>query len=133
MVSIISSIDAYRKGEWHIHEMAITRSVVDIVLKHAKICETEKVLTVRLQIGELRDIVDSLMQKCFSYLARDTVAGEAILIIDRIPLTIQCRKCGEVFPANIHQMEETCCPKCQEKQFNMITGQEFFINEIEVI
>lgn len=116
------------------HELAITRSLLDIVLTRAQEGNATRVLTVRLKIGELRDIVNELMQKCFNYLARDTVAANAELIIDRIPLTVKCKDCNSISPLNIKsEFEKTVCPKCGGHKFEIESGQEFFIEDIEVI
>ncbi|KTE91331.1 hypothetical protein AT727_05790 [Desulfitobacterium hafniense] len=116
------------------HELAITRSVLSIVLKHAEEAKASKVLVVRLKIGELRDIVNHLMQSCFTYLARGTIAADTFLAIDRVPLTAKCRVCHEIFPFNIQlEPEETVCPQCGGRKLDLVTGQEFYIEDIEVV
>lgn len=117
------------------HEMVLTENVVDIVLKNAEMAEAEKVVRVHLRIGELRDIVDSLMVKCFQYLARGTVAEYAKLEIEKIPLMIQCRTCGETMHMKLHTGDtgSPVCSACGNSTFHIIQGNEFLVDDIEIL
>lgn len=115
------------------HEMAITGDIVDAVVKHAEANGVERVVSVSLRIGELRDVVDELMQGAFRHLARGTVAQDAELRITKVPLRAQCRECNLVFPANIRRPETLVCPDCGSRKLGIRTGREFLIEGIEVV
>lgn len=117
------------------HEMALTENVVDIVLRNATMAEAKEVTRVHLQIGELRDIVEKLMTDCFHYIARGTIAENAALEIERIPLIIQCRNCGEKKHLKLHTGDgrTTTCDKCGASNFHIIQGNEFLVDDIEII
>lgn len=55
------------------HEMSILSSVMDVVLKYAQENNARKVVSVTLVVGELRDVVDELMESCFQFLCRNTI------------------------------------------------------------
>lgn len=59
------------------HEMSLTRDVVDAVLDHAAVARADRVLGVHMTVGEIHDIVDDLFVKCFAFLARGTAAEGA--------------------------------------------------------
>ncbi|MFX4263423.1 hydrogenase maturation nickel metallochaperone HypA [Pelotomaculum propionicicum] len=116
------------------HELSVTKNVLQLVIRHAEANKARRVVGVKLEIGEMRDIVEDLMQKCFLYLARGTVAEGAALKINVIPLTCNCRACNEVFPVDWRKgFDHMSCPKCGGASLAPYTGQEFFIKEIDVV
>ncbi len=113
------------------HELSYTRDVVDTVLQVARSSRASEVRAVYMNIGEVRDIVDDLFRKCFAYLARDTIARGSDVVIDRIPLTLRCRGCGEVFRADPFS-GPVQCPACAKRDYEVLTGMEFSIDHIEI-
>jgi len=114
------------------HEMALTRNVVDIVIKEAEAAGATKVRTVNLTIGYVRDIVEDLFERCFAYMARGTVAEHAELIITRVPLTVRCKTCDYVYHINVRDESTWVCPICGKKDYILNSGMEFFVNDIGI-
>ena len=56
------------------HEMAMVRSVVDIVLEEAEHAGATEVLGVYLTVGYSRDIVEDVFESMFAWMCRGTVA-----------------------------------------------------------
>ena len=115
------------------HELSYTRSIVDAVVSSAQDAGAHQVRSVHLTIGEVRDIVDELFRNCFDYLAKDTVASGAKIFIDRIPLTLRCRRCGTVFHADAFASNRIACPHCREMDYAVNSGMEFAIESIEIV
>lgn len=115
------------------HEMAILGNVMDVVLKYAADNDAKEVVSVSLVVGELRDVVDELMESCFQFLARDTIAAHATLKMKKVPLKAQCQECLLVFPADIKSPASLVCPDCGSKSLRIHSGKEFFIESIEVV
>ena len=114
------------------HEMSLVRSVVDIVLEHAKKTQAREVRAVHLVIGEGRDVVQDYMDGLFKFLARDTVAARADLVIRTTPLTVRCNRCGHVFPIDFARPETWVCPECAApRDYKLNSGMEFVIDSIE--
>lgn len=67
------------------HEMAIMTSIVDVVVRYANDNGAKQVRSITLVVGELHDVVDSLMERCFQFLARGTVAQDASLELKKVP------------------------------------------------
>ena len=122
----------YRKGD-AMHEMSILSNVMDVVLDYAEKNNAKEVVRVTLVVGELRDVVDELMESCFQFLARDTIAANASLIMEKVPLKAQCEHCRLVFAANMKQPESLVCPDCGNTQLRIYSGKEFLIKSIDVI
>lgn len=115
------------------HEMALTRSVVEIVLDEAAAKGASEVRAVHLSIGDMRDIVEDMFEGLFAYLARGTVAERAELHIARIPVTARCDRCGYVFHLDVRDESSHSCPSCREKRFRLNSGKEFRIERIDVV
>jgi hydrogenase nickel incorporation protein HypA/HybF len=115
------------------HELAVTESILNIVIKHAARNRAEKVLSISLKIGELTDLVDEWMQRYFNYLSKDTVAEGAILKIERSPLVFQCSDCMNTFPVSLRDTGKITCSRCNGKKVVLVSGREFYIKHIEVV
>ena len=114
------------------HEMSLTHDVLDTVLEQATMAEAERVVGIRLTVGEIHDIVDDLFEKCFRFVARGTIASEATVVIDRVPLTVRCKECGEVFGVDLYARAKPQCPRCGGGSYSIASGEEFAISDIEV-
>ena len=111
------------------HEMALTHEVLDVVLENAKNSGAIEVKTVHLTIGEGRDVIEDYMQGLFSFLARDTVAERARLVVKRVPYMVRCNVCGSIFPLNVRDSSTWTCTQCGAKRdYQLYSGMEFMIN-----
>lgn len=114
------------------HEMGIMSSVLDLVVDLSKKNNVEKVLAIKLQIGEYSGIIPRLAVQFFEYLARDTVAEGAEVKIERVPLQVRCRDCGAVFHAE-QKVLDAGCPECGAKDYEFLSsGRGWKLESIEV-
>ncbi|WP_080802157.1 hydrogenase maturation nickel metallochaperone HypA/HybF [Arabiibacter massiliensis] len=115
------------------HEMALVRSVVDIVVERAEAAGVDSVDAVYLTIGYGRDIVEDYFDGLFAFLARGTVAEHAELVIERVPVTARCNGCGFVFPLDVFDRSTWAYPSCHaERNYQIVSGREFYISHIDV-
>ena len=111
------------------HELSITQSMLDLVLKEAKKVKAEKVEKINLVIGEMSGIVDQCVEFYFEFLSKDTIANGAILSFTKIPTQARCHNCGELFmPKEL----DWSCPKCRGSSSEIVTGNELYVESIEV-
>lgn len=115
------------------HELPITESILNIVLRHAEENEAVKIVNINLRIGELSDIVDEWVQRYFDYLSKDTIAEGATLQIERSPVIFQCTACEKDFRFDIRKIKDIVCPNCGGKSVELVSGREFYIKNIEVL
>lgn len=113
------------------HEMGVTRSLVDQVVAEAERVGAESVRTVFLRIGFGRDIVDEILDGCFKWMARGTVLEGCELVVERVPFTVRCNRCGLVYPLDVHCEETWDCPCCHTRDYRLNSGMEFQIAGIE--
>lgn len=111
------------------HELAVTQSILDIVLQHARKANAAKVTKIYLVIGDLSSIVDESVQFYWEIIAKDTVAEQADLIFQRVAATFKCLECQTVYQLD---GQVVFCPSCGSSKIEILSGEEFFIEAIDV-
>ena len=111
------------------HELAITQSMFDIVLKHAEEARAKRVIKINLVIGEMTGVVGDSVQFYMDLLGKNTVAEGAAVTLKSVPAQAKCRDCGETF--TVEEMQWTC-PHCGSASLEIIAGKELFVESIEV-
>lgn len=115
------------------HELPVTERILDVVLSHAQKNNVQKIVSISLRVGELSDLEDEWIQHYFSYLAKESVAAEAKLKIERVPVVMACNNCSHSFQIDIKEMKEIECPECKSKTCTIVSGKEYYIKDMEVI
>ena len=116
------------------HELPVIEKISDIVIKHAEQNGVKKVVTVRLMVGELTDLLDEWMQRYFEYCTKDTVAEGARLEIERVPAVMRCSTCEREVQVKKENLDSVKCAGCgEEKNFQLISGNDYFIRDMEAI
>ena len=111
------------------HELAITQSMFDIVLKQAEQAQAKKVTGINLVIGEMTGVVAESVQFYLDFLTKGTVAEGALVTLKMVPPKAQCRNCKQTF--ELKGFDWTC-PGCKSNGVEIIAGKELFVESIEV-
>jgi hydrogenase nickel incorporation protein HypA/HybF len=114
------------------HELPVTESILNIVLKHAAANRVRAVVSISLRVGEMSDLEDEWIQRYFDYLSKDTVAEGAKLKIERVPVTIECSNCQTTYTVKIREEKDPKCPQCGSSGGKLIAGREYYIKDMEV-
>ena len=110
------------------HELALVRSIYEIIEQKIKEHNIKRVLQVSIIAGEMAGVEDRFMQACFETYVQSTPAEGAKLMIRHIPIKVCCRVCGNEYETGIPFME---CPLCGNKSFKIIAGKELYIESLE--
>ena len=111
------------------HELSVTQQVLNIAVEKAQENGAATIKQIDLVIGDLSSIVDESVQFYFDILSRGTPAEGAKLVFRRVPATVRCRRCTHEFTA---RGEDWTCPQCREMDCQIVTGNEFYLESIEV-
>lgn len=111
------------------HELPVTMSILSIVLEHAKNVQANKIVQIRLNIGELSGIVPEYIQLQFEMLSKDTVAAGASILFQHPPTKLRCRNCDIVFTPKDQKWN---CPSCGEEKIEIVSGRECSVESMEV-
>ncbi len=115
------------------HELPVMNSILDIVIKHAKMNNVKKIIKIHLKVGVLSDLEDKWMQQYFDYVAKESVAEGAMLEIERVPAKMKCNACSFEFEPDMKKEEKIVCPECGNEKCNLIAGNKYSIANMEVI
>ncbi len=107
------------------HELAITQSVVDTVLRHTG---EQQVTVVRLQVGRLTGVVPEAMELCFELATEGTALQGAALEIDRPVGRARCRTCGDDF--ELPDLIPLC--SCGSADVEVTRGRELLVTSVDV-
>ena len=111
------------------HELAITQSMLDLVLGEAEKAKAKKVGKINLVIGGMTGVVGECVRFYFEFLSKGTPAEGAALAIKAVSTQARCRGCGKVF--ELKEFDWTC-PSCRGNNIEIVAGKELFLESIEV-
>ena len=111
------------------HELAITQSMLDLVLEEAKKAGATRVDRVNLVVGDMSGVVGESVEFYFGFLAKETIAREAVLSFRNVPTQARCHTCGEVSALGV---QDWSCPACGNGSMEIVTGNELYVESIEV-
>jgi hydrogenase nickel incorporation protein HypA/HybF len=107
------------------HELAITQSVVETVLRRTG---TQPVTLVRLEVGRLTGVVPEAMQFCFGLATEGTPLEGATLQIRQPAGRANCRTCGDDFELTDLIL---LCP-CGSADVEVLNGRELQVTSVDV-
>ncbi len=86
-------------------------------------------LEISLKVGEFSGVIPECLREFFPIAARGTLAEGAALIITPVPAAFRCESCGFEGPLPRHTAS---CPDCGSERIRMISGREFFVENLKV-
>ncbi|MEG1524897.1 MAG: hydrogenase maturation nickel metallochaperone HypA [Clostridia bacterium] len=110
------------------HELGVVYEVVRQVTDIAQKQRLKEVASITLQIGQISSIVPEYVEKCFPAAVDGTMMEHTELHIEILPANGMCKGCGKVF--NVVDNKKIC-PGCGSNQWDLLSGQGFFIKEIQ--
>jgi len=119
------------------HELAMASSIVDAILNTAKKNDAIKVTEAVLEIGDMTMLNPEQLRFMMSILSEDTMLEDAEIIINMIPIEIECESCGFQGESKSdenrdHLMAVARCPECENTQVHVIKGQECNVKTIKI-
>lgn len=111
------------------HELSLTESILNIAIDEAKKHNANKVLEIKLKIGEMSGVVPELIQEYFNIVSHGTIADSAKLTVEYVPVTVECLDCKN--QSKIDKLHFKC-PVCSSTNIKLKTGREFYVDSMEV-
>jgi hydrogenase nickel incorporation protein HypA/HybF len=110
------------------HEFSMMANIFKVIEQTARANDLVKIKKVKLKIGELRQIAPDIMQFAFATVAKETIAKEAKLEIEFVPIILKCHHCAKEFSVNENIY---ICPECGNVDLETLSGKEIVIETIE--
>ena len=111
------------------HELSLIANLFEILEKQAEEQKTKKIVFVKLQVGLLSGAVPELLKSAFDIYKKETIAREAEMEIDEIPLKMLCRKCGFEMTGDDYIL---VCSRCGSPDLKTIAGMDMILEKIEL-
>ena len=111
------------------HELAVTESILKTSLEYALKEQAKKVTDVFLVIGKLSSYVDDSIQFYWDFVSKDSICSKAKLHFERIPARLLCKDCQAEFTLTD---DLSPCPNCGSSRLNILSGDEFRIDSIQI-
>ena len=121
------------------HELSIARKIVLIALSEAEEHGAERVLQVRVRIGELSFLRPEQLSFWFKMLSHGTPLEGAELVIDIEPGKVKCPSCGYTGPIEVREdplyhvvFPTLSCPRCG-RPVEITRGKGYSITSIRLV
>ncbi len=111
------------------HELAVTESILEISLRHANEVNAQRITNLYLVIGQLASIVDDSVQFYWDIISKGTIADGSELHFRRLPATLVCLDCSQEYQP---RGDGFSCPSCSSDHVKVLSGDEFYMEAIDV-
>lgn len=118
------------------HELSMADAIVKTILDAAEKNQAEEILEVTIEVGKLTMLNPEQLKFLLDVLAENTLLEGAEIIIDEVPVEIKCHSCDYTGSTDLddsdHYLMIVKCPKCDERNIEIISGQECNVKNIRI-
>ena len=111
------------------HELSIIANLYDIMEEKAREQGAKKITLVKLQVGILSGVVPDFLETAFGIFKEGTMASDATLEIEKVPLKIRCESCGT---ENTSDELIYICTECGSAQIKILDGTELILEKMDI-
>jgi hydrogenase nickel incorporation protein HypA/HybF len=111
------------------HELAVCQGLMRQLEEIAVEQSAQAIARVLLQIGPLSGIEPALLQQAFPLASAGSIAEQAVLDIEALPVRVECRRCGAVSDATPNKL---VCGECGDWQTRLVGGDEMLLASVEL-
>lgn len=112
------------------HELSVCYSILRQVEDIAREHHASAVAGLRLQIGPLAGIEPQLLAQAFPLASAGTVAADAELEMETLPVRVRCKRCGAETEAAANRL---LCGDCGDWQTQLLSGDEMLLASVELV
>ena len=111
------------------HELSIAQSIIEIAEVKAREENSRRIQVIKIRLGEFTTVVREALEFAFEVARRETLAENARLEIESVPMIVRCVTCGSV----TDPVREVCliCPQCG-LPLEVVSGEELQVEYIEL-
>lgn len=111
------------------HELSIVASLFEILEEKAREHRANKIVLVKLRVGKLAGVVPEFLQTAFDIYKNGTIAREAVLEVEEVPLRVRCRTCQAVMEKEDFVF---LCSVCGSTEVETIEGTELLLEKLDL-
>lgn len=111
------------------HELSVCQGLLKQVSQIAVEHNATAVEKIYLQIGPLAGVEPALLQAAFPIARINTLAEQADMLIQSMPIRVRCKTCNAECEATLNNLT---CAACGDWQTELLSGDELLIERIEM-
>ncbi len=111
------------------HELSIAMSIVEIAAEYAEKDNSDKVLEIEIEVGELSGIVVEALDFAMDAAVKNTICENAKWMISIVEARAKCSSTGKTYKV---QSLYSPCPFCKKFGHELIAGKELRVRSILV-
>ena len=109
------------------HEASLVESILKIAQDVAAENHAEKISAIGLKLGDMAGVEIDALNFSFDVIKKNTIAENATLKINRVPIQAQCNNCGKIFTVEHYNF---FCPEC-EGVLILKSGRELLVEFVD--
>ena len=91
--------------------------------------QAERITAVHLAIGPLSGVESELLRQAYPIATAGTLAADAKLIIEVLPVRVRCDACGAETDASVSRL---VCGECGDWHTRLLSGDELLLTSVEM-
>ena len=111
------------------HELAICQSLMDQVETIALERNAQSVTLIVVAMGPLSGVEAQLLKNAYPLASAGTVAENAELVIEYLPIRVRCTQCDSESDALPNKL---VCKQCGDWRTTLISGDELMLMSVEL-
>ena len=111
------------------HELAVCQSLLEQAEVLARENGAHAICSLLLAVGPLSGVESGLLLRAFSVARCGTLAENAELVVDEIPVKVRCRTCDATTEVAANRL---VCGACGDWQTDLVSGAEMFLMSMEL-
>ena len=111
------------------HELAICQSLMDQVETIADERNAKSVTSIVVAMGPLSGVEAQLLKNAYPIASAGTVAENAELVIEYLPVRVKCTQCGSESEALPNKL---ICKQCGDWRTTLVSGDEMMLMSVEL-
>lgn len=120
---------SHSKGRRKVHELAVCQGMLRQVEEIAARERARIVTLIRVSIGPLSGVEPRLLAQAFPIASAGTVAAEAALELESLPVRVCCEQCGAETDAAPNRL---LCGSCGDYHTRLLSGDELLLTSVEL-
>ncbi|MCJ7451783.1 MAG: hydrogenase maturation nickel metallochaperone HypA [Steroidobacteraceae bacterium] len=111
------------------HELAICQALIEQVERVARQNDARRVISIVITVGPLSGVEPQLLEHAYPLAAAGTLAEQATLEIETVPVRVRCRSCSAETDASANRL---LCGACGDWKVDVIGGEEMILKRVEL-
>lgn len=111
------------------HELSVCQAMLNQVMALAAERQATGVASITVHIGALSGVEPDLLQHAFPVARAGTLAADAQLLIERLPIRVHCEQCGAETEATPNRL---LCGACGDWHTRLVSGDELVLASVEL-